>query len=227
MKFKILLLTIIYIALCFVVMSFVITENQLPQLYIKPFISITLFLLYFISVKKTSPLYSLMLLSVLIGHTLIIYKEYFVNALYSYVVLHILTIIFIYKDFLLKKSLFNIITFALPFFMLFTTIFLLISNNLTIADYPPIFIYGFVACINGAIVLLNYAQKRDVDNYLVFVGVFAVITTAASGAIYKYAEGDIIFYQILVLLDFLGQYALCQGVIVRQKKVERGLDYYI
>lgn len=227
MNFKTLLLTTIYISLCFTVMGLVINENQPLQLYIKPFISITLFFLYFVSVKKVSPFYGLMLLCVLAGHTLVIYNKYFTSALYSYVVFHIITILFVYKDFLLKRSLFNIVTFALPFFMVFGAIFLLISDNLTFLDYPTVTIFGFVACIDGAIVLLNYAQKRDVDNYLIFVGVFAVITTAASGAIYRYAEGDIIFYQILVLLDFLGQYAICQGVIIKQKKIERGLDYYI
>lgn len=206
----------IYFLLCFITMNLALDDNKTLQFYIKPLIPLTLFLFYFFSVKKINPIYPLMLTCVLIGHLFIIFpKEYFIVCLYSYLAFHILTVILIYKDFLIRKSTFNIFTFALPFFMAFMIIFLLINKNLH-NDLIPIFLFGIVASINGSIVLLNYSQNQSIINYLIFAGLFTVVAADASLAVYMYNGKDIIFYYLLVLFDQLGQYAICRGLVLQQ-----------
>lgn len=203
--------------LCFITMNLALDDDKTLQFYVKPFIPLTLFLFYYSSVKKTKAIYIVMLLFALIGHLFMISPEkYFIICLYSYLFFHICTIILIYKDFLLKKSLFDILTFALPFFMSFMTIFLLIYKNLQ-TNLIHVFIFGIVASINGSIVLLNYSQKQSVVNYLVFAGLFTIVSADASVSIYMYGGKEIIFYYLLVLFDQLGQYALCRGLILKQK----------
>lgn len=208
----------LYFIACIVSVNFILVENREAQLYTKPFVSIFLFLLYTSSVKKTNKLYVLMFPLILASHCFIIYIEsYFNTCLYIYMLISILSIILIYKKMLFKKSLFNIFTFALPFFMAFTTIFTLIKKNLGPFEIVSTFIFGIVICINGSIVLLNYSQQQEIDNYLIFIGVFTIIAADASAALYQYANKGIIFYQLLVVFDYLGQYAVCRGLILKQK----------
>lgn len=212
--------TVVYFLLCLITMNLSLDNNKALQLYVKPFIPLTLFLFYFFSVKKVNKIYSLMLLFALIAHLFIIFrKEYFLVCLLSYLIFHFLSIILVYKDFLIRKSIFNIFTFALPFFMAFITIFLLIYKNLY-NDLIPIFLFGIVVAINGSITLLNYAQKQNVVNYLIFIGLFTIIAADACASLYMYGKEDILFYFLLILFDQFGQYAICRGLILKQKKGE-------
>lgn len=213
--------TVIYVLLCLFVMNLLFEDNKTLQLYCKPFIPITLFLFYFFSVKKINYYYVLMLISILIGHLFMIFpQKYFIICLCSYLAFHLLATSLVYKKFLVKKSSFNVFTFSLPFFMSFLTIFLLIYKNLS-DDLIPVFLFGTVAAVNGAVVLLNYSQKQNITNYLIFIGLFTVIAADASVSIYKYSETDIIFYYLLVLLDQIGQYAFCRGLILKHDEEEK------
>lgn len=221
MNIRISSLTVLYAVLCVATMSLLFIGNKQLQFFTKPFISVCLFLMYVWSVKKVNLLYSLMLFSLFLTHCFVIFPElYFMTGIYAYLAFNVLAIPLLYKKILLKRSIFNVITFALPFFMATTTIYLLIYKNLENSDIIPVFVFGITACLNGSIVLLNYSQEQDVDSYLIFIGMFSIIATSASGSVYKYGGGGIIFYHLLILLDFLGQYALCRGIIMKQQKLE-------
>lgn len=219
-KSKTLYLSIIYAIVAIAITAMTIMNNRQPQVYIKPFIAIVLGVLYVTSVKKINPIYILALLAVLITHYLLIFHEsYFIYTLYGYLALHILTALLIYKDFLINKSFFDIITFGSPYFMAFLTIFLLIFKNLD-GEIIPIFIFGAIASINGSVVLLNYSQKEDIGSYLLFIGVIIIFGTDILSALYKYNGGNIIYYQLMVIFDVIGQYIICRGIILAQEKSE-------
>lgn len=222
-KNKTLLFTIIYLILCFLVMTFVIEENTKNQLYIKPFATVTLLLFYVSSVKKYNFLYFLMLFTMCIGHYLMIFpKSYFIPALYAYLGFHLLSSIHIYRNFLLKKDIFSVFAFSIPLFMIFLAFVLLFFNNLENISILHIFSFGLVICINGSIVLLNYFQQQNIGNYLIFMGIYIIITSDACCYIYNYESTDnILYYQLLVLLDFLGLYIVNRGVIIKQQLLDK------
>lgn len=220
-KNKRFIFTIVYALLCLLVINLVFQDNKTLQLYIKPLVPLTLVGFYYFSVKKVNFIYILMLAFALLGHMFMIFpQKYFVICLYCYLIFHILITYLIYQKFLAKKSIFNIFTFSLPFFMSFLTVFLLIYKNLT-SDLIAVFLFGTIAAVNGAIVLLNYSQDQNIINYLIFIGLFTVIAADASGSLYRYGNQDILFYYLLVLLDQLGQYAICRGMIAKQKEQEK------
>lgn len=215
---KSLIFTVVYAILCVFILNLLFKDDKTLQLYIKPLIPLTLGIFYCTSVKKIDFIYILMLIAMLFGHLFMVFpQKYFIICLYFYIVFHLLITYLVYKRFLIKKSIFNIFTFALPFFMSFLTIFLLIYNNLH-NDLIPVFLFGSIAAINGSVVLLNYSQRQSITNYLIFIGLFTVIAADASGSLYQYAEQDILFYYLLILFDQLGQYAICRGIIEKQNK---------
>lgn len=218
-----LLFVITYSALCFVIMFFVITEDIKGQLYIKPFISIILLLFYVFSVKKINFLFLLMLFSIGIGHYLMIFpKTYFIPALYAYLGFHLFTSILIFQQFLKNKSIFNVLSFSLPLFMIFLIFVLLFFENLESISVVHIFSFGAIICINGSVALLNYFQQQNIGNYLIFVGVYIIITSDACCYIYNYENpNNTLYYQLLVFLDFLGLYTVSRGVVVGQQKNEK------
>lgn len=219
-KNKTLFFTVLYVLLCLITMFLVIENNKMLQPFIKPFIPITLFLYYSFSVKKIEPLYVTMLFMAMVGQLFMILPyNYFVFSLLAYLVFHLIATIFIFKKFLLKKSVFDIFTFALPFFMSFSTIFFLIYKNLN-NDLIPVFFFGIIGAINGSVVLLNYSQQQNIPNYLIFIGLFTVISADANASLFVYGEGSIIFYHLLILLDQLGQYAICRGIILKEQENE-------
>lgn len=220
LKDKTLYLSIIYVivSISIIVMTFIGDKHN--QIYIKPLIPITLGVLYTVSVKKINPLYILVLLAVMVTHYFLIFHEsHFIYTLYSYLLLHTLIILIIYKKFLLNKSFFDILTFASPYFIAFLTIFFLIYENLN-DEVIPIFIFGSVASINGSVALLNYSQKEETGSYLIFIGIIIIIAADISSAIYRYDGANPIYYQCLVIFDIIGQYCTCKGIILIQQKIE-------
>lgn len=216
---KLYLFTATYLVLCVLSMFFIIEDNKNLQLYIKPFVSVCLLFMYISSVEKVNVIYCAILLFVFAGHCFIIYPDdYFQICLYLYLIASVLTSVLIFQKILKNKSFFNIFTFALPFFMAFMTVFLLISKNLEDSLIVPIFVFGIAVCISGSIVLLNYSQNKDIGNYLIFIGVFTIITADASAALYQYGKMGILYYQLLILFDYLGQYAFCRGLIMKQQE---------
>lgn len=199
-------------------MYFVVMEDRYIELYFKPFVPITLALFYYVSVKKINITYFFIFPLILIGHLLTSYIEsYFIYCLLIYTVVNILNLVNIYKNHLAKKSFFNIFTFSLPFFMAFATIFVLIADKMEGYLLVPVFVFIITACINGSIVLLNYSQKQDIDNYLIFIGAFTVISCYACVALYMFGGKDDLYYQLVVLFDYLGEYAICKGIILSQQ----------
>lgn len=208
----------LYIMLCFASMYFIVEDDKQTQLYVKPFTSIALCSFYLTSVKKVNVFYLLMFPFLLIAHVLIIdYKQYFVYCIYCYMIVNILNTLLVYKNHLTKKSVFNIFTFTLPFFMAFVTVFILISDKIEKPLLPPVFMFIITACISGAIVLLNYSQIQCIGNYLIFLGTFTIISCYACATIYMFGNNEELYYQLLNLFEYLGQYALCRGLIIKQE----------
>lgn len=210
----------LYIALCIASMFFIVLDDKEIQPYVKPLVPISLLLFYILSARKINIFYLLIFPFLVAGHTFIIYTKedlYFTLSLCCYFIVNVLNIISIYKNYLNKKSFFNIFTFALPFFMTFATVFILIYNDIKPTLLLPIFLFIITACINGAVVLLNYSQEQSISNYLIFVGTFTTISCYACTALYLYGDKNELYYQLLNLFDYLGQYALCRGVIIKQQ----------
>lgn len=211
-------LKFLYLVASFLVIFFVTEENRTIQLYIKPFVIITLFSIYALSIKKINYLYIGMLVSSLLGHMFLIYPEkYFTLCVFSYFSMHIFGIILVFKHFLTKKSWLDIFTFSLPFLIVFCVVFILLKDNLG-TDKIPIILIGMAAVSTGSLVLLNYSQKKNLSNYLIFLGLFTIISAESSGALFKYAEKGVIFYYFIVCLDQLGQYALCMGILINEQE---------
>lgn len=213
---KITVFSIIYFLIVILTMFFVVKDDKTIQLYIKPLALITLGLLYIVSTKENNYFYLLILASAWFGEIFAIFHEnYLVESIYCYIVFHLLIVVLVYKKLLKNKSIFDILTFGFPYLMVSLILLILIYEKLQ-NNFIPIMMIGMSIVVSGAIVLLNYSQKRTLSNYLIFVGLFCIVTGELAESIHIFGEQSIVFYYLLVILDFFGHYAMLRSILLKE-----------
>lgn len=205
----------IYAIITFCVLNAIMYSDIEHQFIAKIFLSIILLSMYLFAVKKENvkKLYVLMLLFVGLGQIMFIFiEDYFYVSVFSYFSAHIVFSYIIYKKYLKKQSLFDIITFSLPFIFVFSVAYVLFDINLD--KGAKIIITGLVACLNASLILLNYANTRNVQNYLFFMGLFIWLMVDALSGVYMYSFKEEIFYLLAVMLDVIAQYMICRAFML-------------
>lgn len=211
-----------FLLLATLLIEFYFTPNLSLKITIKILLTVVLIIMYFLRVAKQQYdyLYVGSLIFAGIGETFFVVPDaYFNITIYGYLIAHILFTITIYKKYLKNKSFFDAFTFSLPFILTFSVIFVMLEGldfwwNLKILTFGPIM------ALNGAIVVLNYANTKNLRNYLFFIGTFMWFVVDTLAAVYVFNFRLEIYYVIIVTLDAIAQYIICRGFTLQKRKAE-------
>ncbi len=189
-------------------------NNELLAFTTKPFLMVTLVLVYFVSVKKPNFWFVSALFFSFWGDVLLLFKEqFFIFGLASFLLAHILYIK-ISASFLKKISLQKVVVSSLPFVVFLFVLLYLIKDNLS-EMLLPVIIYGITISSFGVVTLLNYLQEKNTENLWLFLGAIIFITSDSLIAINKFYEPKEIYNISIMVTYILAQYLICKAIIAK------------
>lgn len=215
------ILSIVYLLLSLFLLNSSFNKNFEFQLFAKIFLPLTLLMMYVTSVKKEKRriLYIIMIFFIAVGELAFLYpKDYFIVSIYAFCIAHIIFTFIIYRNYLRNKSKFDVFTFSLPFMFTISVIFVLL--DLDVFWSVHLVIAGLATIVNASTVLLNYANKRNEQNYLFFMGVFIWMLLNSLAVVYVFKESKEIYYLLSVILDVIAHYMICRAFILDDKGTE-------
>ena len=182
--------------------------------FTKPFITISLAVVYLSSVKKANFWYVSALFFSFWGDTFLLFKEeFFLLGLVSFLIAHFLYIK-ISSGYLMKVGFLKMLTTSIPFVFAFGSVVFLIKDNLE-EMLIPVIIYGIVISAFGVITLLNYSKEKNTANLWLFLGALIFIVSDSILAINKFYEARE-FYGLCIMLTYIiAQYLICKAMIVK------------
>ena len=182
--------------------------------FTKPFITISLAVVYLSSVKKANFWYVSALFFSFWGDTFLLFKEeFFLLGLVSFLIAHFLYIK-ISSGYLMKVGFLKMLTTSIPFVLAFGSVVFLIKDNLE-EMLIPVIIYGIVISAFGVITLLNYSKEKNTANLWLFLGALIFIVSDSILAINKFYEARE-FYGLCIMLTYIiAQYLICKAMIVK------------
>lgn len=210
---KIATASIFFLAVVFLHITGILLEQKLAFIS-KPFLMISLVIVYLVSVKKPNFWFVSALFFSFWGDVLLLFKEqFFVFGLGSFLIAHILYIK-ITSEFFKKISLQKVLLVSLPFVVFLFSFLYLINENLGVMKIPVI-IYGIVISSFGAVALLNYVQEKNAPNLWLFLGAIIFIISDSLIAINRFYEPKEM-YQICIMLTYIvAQFLICKAVIAK------------
>lgn len=189
--------------------------NDTLDFFTKPFITISLAVVYLSAVKKPSFWYISALFFSFWGDTFLLFKDqFFLLGLVSFLIAHILYIK-ISSAYLKKIRITKIISASIPFILVFGSIVLFIKDNL--GDILiPVIIYGIIISTFGTLTLLNYLQQKSTENLWLFLGAVIFIISDSFLAINKFYEAREVYGVTIMITYIVAQYLICKAMIVKE-----------
>ncbi len=189
--------------------------NDTLAFFTKPFITISLALVYLASVKKANFWYVSALFFSFWGDTFLLFKqEFFLMGLVSFLVAHLLYIK-ISSVYLKLISPSKIVFSSIPFILAFGTVVYLIYENLA-GMLIPVLIYGIVISTFGVIASLNYFKEKSTANLWLFLGAIIFIISDSLLAINKFYEAKPIYGVSIMVTYIVAQYLICKAMTAKQ-----------
>lgn len=212
-QIKITTALILFLAVVFLHLTGILFYEKLAFIS-KPFLMVTLVIVYLVSVKKANFWFVSALFFSFWGDVLLLFKEqFFVLGLASFLIAHILYIKIV-STYIKKISFKKVVLASLPFVVVLCLLLFLIKDNLGEIKIPVI-IYGLVISCFGAFSLLNYQQEKNKANLGLFLGIVIFIISDSIIAINKFyvpTEN----YQLYIMITYiLAQYLICKAVIAK------------
>ncbi|MCL7763124.1 lysoplasmalogenase [Polaribacter sp. Z014] len=184
----------------------------------KPFIAISLVMVYLTSVNKANYWYVAALFFSLWGDLFLLLKaEFFMFGLVAFLMAHILYIK-IAAGYVKKINFIKIITASIPFIIVFGAVVFLISEHLGAMLFPVI-VYGIVICSFGTLTLLNYLQEKSTENLWFFLGAVFFILSDSLLAINKFYEAREVYGISIMITYIVAQYLICKTMIGKSNSV--------
>ncbi len=182
--------------------------------FTKPFITISLVVVYLTSVKKANFWYVSALFFSFWGDTFLLFKDkFFLLGLVSFLFAHVLYIK-ISSGYLKKVSLLKIIISSIPYIFTFSSVVFLLYNNLG-EMLIPVIIYGMIISVFGTITLVNYIQEKSTENLWLLLGAIIFIISDSILAINKFYEAREIYSISLIVTYIVAQYLICKAMIIK------------
>ncbi|QTE22417.1 lysoplasmalogenase [Polaribacter cellanae] len=190
-------------------------QNNTLAFFTKPFLMITLVIIYLVSVKKPNFWYVSALFFSFWGDVFLLFKqEFFLFGLASFLFAHLL-FIKISARFLKKIKPQKIRIVSIPFVIIFISLLWLLIDNL--GDFLiPVIVYGITISTFGAVTLLNYVQEKSTENLWLFLGAFIFIISDSVLAINKFYEAKEIYGIIIMVTYIVAQYLICKALIAKE-----------
>ncbi len=194
----------------------VVMQNRSLELIFKPFLMITLLIVYFSEVTKPDQLFIASYFFSFWGNVFLIYeKSYLIYGLIAFLIVHLIYIKLI-LGFLKKDSVSRVIVLSLPFSLLFLGVMYFLFNNLDNMMFPVI-LYGVVVAIFGVVSLLTYLQNRITENLWLFIGSILFIFSNIFVGFDNFYEPNHSFNILLIALFIVAQYSICRAMILKGK----------
>lgn len=212
-KTKILSASILFLLIIVLHITGLLVDNTLA-FFTKPFITISLVVLYLISVKKANFWYVSALFFSFWGDTFLLFKQdFFLFGLVSFLMAHILYIK-ISANYLKMISPSKILGASIPFIIAFGSIIYLIKDGLT-EMLIPVIIYGIIISTFGTIALINYSQEKSTENLWLLLGAIIFIISDSLLAINMFYEAKSIYGISIMITYIVAQYLICKVMIVK------------
>ncbi|WP_242178782.1 lysoplasmalogenase [Polaribacter marinus] len=192
--------------------------HEMLAFYTKPFLMISLVLVYLGATKKANFWYVSAVFFSFWGDVFLLFKEqFFIHGLASFLFAHVLYIK-ISAEFLKKINLQKAAFISVPFVIFLVGLIFLIKDSLGEMLFPVI-IYGITISSFGAVTLLNYLQKKTTENLWLFLGAIIFMASDNLIAINKFYEPKE-FYGITIMLTYIiAQYLICKAMIVKDSSL--------
>ncbi|WP_341221390.1 lysoplasmalogenase [Polaribacter atrinae] len=192
--------------------------NDFLSFVTKPFIAISLVMVYLSAVNKASFWFVSALFFSFWGDLfLLLEAEFFMFGLVSFLMAHIFYIK-ISAGYLKKISFIKIITASIPFIIVFGGVVFLINERLGEMLFPVI-MYGVVICSFGTLALLNYLQEKSTENLWFFLGAVFFILSDTLLAINKFYEANEMYGISIMITYIVAQFLICKAMIGKSNRV--------
>ena len=194
-----------------------LVSNTTIAFYTKPFLMISLVIVYLTSTRSPSFWYVSALFFSFWGDVLLLFKEsLFVYGLASFLLAH-LFFIKVTLGFLQKISLKQVVVSSFPFVIFLFGLLYLIKDNLGVMLIPVV-VYGITISSFGAVALLNYINKKTTENLWLFLGAVFFIASDGMIAIHRFYEPQEIYSISIMITYIVAQYLICKAIIVKTPK---------
>ncbi len=216
---KVLVFSILFLMISVLEVYGTIQNNKLLEFIFKPLITVSLALLYIVSVKKPSFLFISALFFSFWGDVLLLFPEkYFVLGLVSFLLTHLIFIKII-RGFISQLDSKSIIKSAIFFIVYFGGIIFLILNNLK-ELLIPVIIYGLVISAFGTFALINYKKSKTTENLWLLIGALIFILSDSIIAINKFYSNNTLLESLIMITYIVAQYLICKAMIAKSIKEE-------
>ena len=188
--------------------------NETIAFFTKPFLMVSLVIVYLVSSKKANFWVVSALFFSFWGDVFLLFKEeFFIYGLASFLIAHILYIK-ITAGFLKKISFQKIVFSSIPFVLILLGLLFLIKDNLE-EMLLPVIVYGITICTFGAVALLNYMQERTSENLWLFLGAIIFIISDSLIAINRFYEPKEMYAISIMITYIVAQYLICKAMVVK------------
>ena len=189
-----------------------IQNSKLLEFIFKPLITVSLALLYIVSVKKPSFLFISALFFSFWGDVLLLFPEkYFVLGLVSFLLTHLIFIKII-RGFISNVDSNLFIKSAIFFVAYFGGIVYLIFENLN-ELLIPVLVYGLVISTFGTFATVNYVKNKATENLWLLVGALIFILSDSIIAINKFYMENASLGSLIMITYIVAQYLICKAMI--------------
>lgn len=185
----------------------------------KPFILLSLLVLYLVSVSTRNKLYIMALVFSFCGDILLMFEGelYFMIGLVSFLIAHILFIKIVIKriqNTLLSKVIFSII----PFLIVFSLLIFNLKDSLHEMLWPVI-IYGLTITTFGTASLIDYLNTKSTKSLLMLVGALIFMVSDSVLAIDKFNNSSHIYEVIVMITYVLAQYFIYRSMMQKSNEI--------
>ncbi len=190
--------------------------NIVLEVFFKPFLMMTLTLVYIISVKKPNLWFICGLFFSFVGDILLLDKEnYFIQGLLAFLLAHLIYIKIV-LPFLRKKSIYSVVVSSIPFLIIFAGVFSLIYINLGNLFFPVI-LYSLILISLGTLALMYYQQEKNIASFYFLFGVSMFIISDVMLGVHRFYQ-PMKFLSVSIMLTYIiGQYFICRFMISREE----------
>ncbi|CAL2083696.1 putative membrane protein YhhN [Tenacibaculum sp. 190524A05c] len=211
---KALVISMLFLVISIFEIYATIQNSRLLEFIFKPLITVSLALLYIVSVKKPSFLFISALFFSFWGDVLLLFPEkYFVLGLVSFLLTHLIFIKII-RGFISNVDSKLFLKSAIFFIAYFGGIVYLIFENLN-ELLIPVLVYGLVISTFGTFATVNYVKNKATENLWLLVGALIFILSDSIIAINKFYMENASLGSLIMITYIVAQYLICKAMIAK------------
>lgn len=214
-KIKVALL--VFVLVCVLDIVGVLFNISVLTLLFKPFILLSLIVLYVVSVVEKNKVYIIALIFSFFGDVFLMIEGelYFIVGLFSFLIAHILFIKLVVSR-IKNTTNIKIIVSTILFSLVFSLLIFIIINSLG-EFLIPVIIYGLTISTFGAVALIDFLNTSSKKSLFMLFGAFVFIISDAVLAINKFYQPQHLLEVAVMVTYVTAQYLIYRSVILDEK----------